>query len=159
MIVQRLIEPRQDRMEAFHRRLHIQRIPQKTELLPTIVKQQTQRNWLRLLQITHSQWIYRNISLHDKSNGYLRNKTAEDLAEEIHKLAKLQLEDVPTESMFLLEVDSGNLTKEHVETRAYWVVAVRAAMKAKAAQSARAASKKGQSKRRVLGKISSRFSL
>ena len=52
----------------------------------------------RILQITHSQWIYRNISLHDKSNGYLRNKTAEELAEEIHRLAKLQLEDLPTES-------------------------------------------------------------
>ena len=99
-----------------------------------------------MLQITHSQWIYRNISLHDKSNGYLRNKTAEDLAEEIHRLAELQPEDVPTESMFLLEVDSGNLTKEHVETQAYWVVAVRAARKAKAAQSARAASEKQQSK-------------
>jgi hypothetical protein len=36
---------------------------------------------------------------------------------------------------------------------------VRAARKAKAAQSARAASKKGQSKRRVLGKISSRLNL
>ena len=57
--------------------------------------------------------------LHDKSNGYLRNKTAEDLAEEIHRLAELQPEDVPTERMFLLEVDSGKLSKEHVETQAY----------------------------------------
>ena len=113
-----------------------------------------------MLQITHSQWIYRNNSLHDKSNGYLRNKTAEDLAEEIHRLAELQPEDVPTESMFLLEVDSGKLTKEHVvETQAYWVVAVRAARKAKAAQSARAASEKQRSKRRGSGKMSSRANL
>jgi ADP-glucose pyrophosphorylase len=88
----------------------------------------------RILQITHSQWIYRNISLHDKSNGYLRNKTAEELAEEIHRLAELQPEDVPTESKFLLEIDSGKLIKEHVETQAYWVIAVKAARKAKAAQ-------------------------
>ena len=88
----------------------------------------------RILQITHSQWIYRNISLHDKSNGYLRNKTAEELAEEIHRLAKLQPEDLPTESKFLLEIDSGKLIKEHVETQAYWVIAVKAARKAKAAQ-------------------------
>jgi hypothetical protein len=71
----------------------------------------------RILQITHSQWIYRNILLHDKSKGYLRNKTAEELAENIHRLAELQPEDVPTESKFLLEIDSGKLIKEHVETR------------------------------------------
>jgi hypothetical protein len=34
--------------------------------------------------------------------------------------------------MFLLEIDSGKLTKEHVETQAYWVIAVKAARKAKA---------------------------
>jgi hypothetical protein len=86
--------------------------------------------------------IYRNILHHNRTNGYLQNKTVEDLAEEIHRLAELQPEDVPAESIFLLEVDSGQLTKEHVETQASWVEAVRAARKAKAAQSAKAASEK-----------------
>ena len=113
----------------------------------------------RMLQITHSQWIYRNISLHDKSNGYLRNKTAAELADEIHRLAELQPEDVPTESKFLLEIDSGKLIKEHVETQAYWVIAVKAARKAKAAQSARSASDKRRAKRKTLGKTSSRLNL
>ena len=71
--------------------------------------------------ISNAQWIYRNISLHDRSNGYLRNKTAEDLAEEIHRLVELQPEDVTAESTFLLEMDAGKLTKEHIETQAYWV--------------------------------------
>jgi hypothetical protein len=36
-------------------------------------------NWTKMfiskiLQITHSQWMYRNISLHNKKHGYLRNK-------------------------------------------------------------------------------------
>ena len=113
----------------------------------------------RLLQITHSQWIYRNILLHDKSSRYLRNKTAEELAEEIHRLADLQPEDVPTESMFLLEIDSGKLTNEHVETHAYWVIAVKAARKAKAAQSARSVSEKRREKRKTLGKTSSKLNL
>ena len=113
----------------------------------------------RLLQITHSQWIYRNISLHDRSNGYLRNKTAEDLAEEIHRLVELQPEDVTAESTFLLEMDAGKLTKEHVETQAYWVVAVRAARKAKAEQSAKAAGDKRRMKRKSSGRLSSRANL
>jgi hypothetical protein len=33
-----------------------------------------------ILQITHSQWIYQNISLHDKRQGYLRNKRLEELS-------------------------------------------------------------------------------
>ena len=113
----------------------------------------------RLLQITHSQWIYRNITLHDRTNGYLRNKTAEDLAEEIHRLAELQPEDVPADCIFLLEVDSGKLTKEHVETQAYWVVAMKAARKAKAAQSAKTASEKKRSKRKTSGRLSSKVNL
>jgi len=42
--------------------------------------------------------------------------------------------------MLLLEVDSGKLTKEHVET--HWVIAVKAARNAKASQTARSASEK-----------------
>ena len=61
--------------------------------------------------------------------------------------------------MFLLEVDSGKLTKEHVETQAYWVVAVRAARKAKAAQSAKAASDKRRMKRKSSGRLSSSVNL
>ena len=35
----------------------------------------------KILQLAHSQWIFRNISFHDKKNGYLQNKTAETLAD------------------------------------------------------------------------------
>jgi hypothetical protein len=31
----------------------------------------------KILQITHSQWIYQNILLHDKHQGYLHNKKSE----------------------------------------------------------------------------------
>ena len=101
--------------------------------------------------------IYRNILHHNRTNGYLQNKTVEDLAEEIHRLAELQPEDVPAESIFLLEV--GKLTKEHVETQAYWVVAVKAARRAKAAHSAKTASKKRRSKRKASGRMSRRINL
>jgi hypothetical protein len=37
----------------------------------------------KILQLTHSQWIFRNISFHDKKNGYLRNKTANELLQHI----------------------------------------------------------------------------
>jgi mannose-6-phosphate isomerase class I len=56
----------------------------------------------RILQITHSQWKYRNILLHNKTNGYLHNKKAEELANEIHRLAELEPDDVPTDSHFFI---------------------------------------------------------
>jgi hypothetical protein len=43
----------------------------------------------KLLQITHSQWIYRNISLHNRRQEYLRSKQSEDLLQEITKLSDL----------------------------------------------------------------------
>ncbi len=43
----------------------------------------------KILQITHSQWIYRNISLHNKHQGYLHNKRAEHLLKEIESFADL----------------------------------------------------------------------
>ena len=34
----------------------------------------TQKFISKILQITHSQWIYKNISFHDEEMGYLRRK-------------------------------------------------------------------------------------
>ncbi len=50
-----------------------------------------------ILQITHSQWIYRNISLHNRRQGYMRNnnKQSEDLLQEITKFSDLSPDKVP----------------------------------------------------------------
>jgi len=52
----------------------------------------------KILYITHSQWIFRNFSLHDKRNGYLHKKKAEEIALELESLAGLAPEDVPAKS-------------------------------------------------------------
>ena len=112
----------------------------------------------KLLQITHSQWIYRNISLHDQTNGYLHNKNIKDLSEEIHRLSELEKDEVPKESQFLLEMNLGTLTKQHTETQAYWITAVQAARTATARESALGRRAK-RSRKKHLGKISSRVKL
>jgi hypothetical protein len=55
----------------------------------------------KILHITHSLWIFRNISLHDKRNGYLHKKKLEEIALELKLLAGLASEDVPAESRFI----------------------------------------------------------
>ncbi len=54
----------------------------------------------KILQLTHSKWIYRNISLHDKCHGYLRNKQLESFLQTIAELSDLSPEEVPTIAEF-----------------------------------------------------------
>jgi hypothetical protein len=59
----------------------------------------------KILQITHSQWIFRNIFFHDRKNGYLRNNTADELLEHINSLSEVSPKELPGLSRFLLEIN------------------------------------------------------
>ncbi len=93
----------------------------------------------KILQITHSQWIFRNISFHDRKNGYLRNKTADELLQHINSLSEVSPDKLPESSRFLLEINFLELSKQHLETQRYWTLAVDAALKANALEQARGA--------------------
>lgn len=109
----------------------------------------------KILQITHSQWVLRNISLHNQTNGYLHHKRVRELSEEIYRLSELDNDDISQESRFLLEMNLGTLMGQHTEIQAYWITAVhfaRAAAKRESAMGRRAK----RSRQKHLGKISSR---
>jgi hypothetical protein len=93
----------------------------------------------KILHITHSQWIFRNFSLHDKRHGYLHKKKVEEIALELESLAGLAPEDVPAESRFLLEINFIDLNKSNVEAQQYWILAINAALTAQRCQLARGA--------------------
>jgi hypothetical protein len=93
----------------------------------------------KILQITHSQWIFWNISLHNKTHGYLHNKKANKIMQQINVLSDLASEEVPEDSQFLLEINFSELSSYHLETQKYWTLAVDPALKAKALESARGA--------------------
>jgi hypothetical protein len=84
----------------------------------------------KILQITHSQWIFRNISFHDRKNGYLRNKMVDELLQHINSLSEVSPEEHPKSSRFLLEINFSELSKHHLETQRYWTLAVDVALKA-----------------------------
>ena len=81
----------------------------------------------RVLHITHSQWIYRNYTLHEHSRGYLRLKERVEVLEKIEGLMRLGADEVPQESQYLLEVDFDALATSSHEKQSYWVRAVEAA--------------------------------
>ena len=63
----------------------------------------------KLLNITHGQWMYRNFSLHNKSQGHLQLTQQAEVLSEIATLAASRPEDIPREGRFLLEVEVINL--------------------------------------------------
>jgi hypothetical protein len=55
---------------------------------------------------------------------------------ELESLAGIAPEDVPAESWFLLEINFSKLSKFHIESQKYWILAVNAMLAAKQCQSA-----------------------
>ena len=84
----------------------------------------------RVLHITHSQWIYRNFTLHDRMKGYLRLKDRLLTLADIETLLDTQPHELPKESGFLLEMDLDRLCNSDIEQQKYWVYAMKAARKA-----------------------------
>eukprot|EP00956_Cyclotella_meneghiniana_P027633 scaffold62402_cov42-Cyclotella_meneghiniana.AAC.1 len=82
----------------------------------------------KLLHITHGQWIYRNISKHHATLGFIRKTERRNMLLEIDRLAQLTQEDVPEDSKFLLEIDFSSLRYADTCTQNYWVHAVKAAV-------------------------------
>ena len=86
----------------------------------------------KILQITHSQWIFRNISLHDENLGDLRRKEMKSMIFEAEELAVTSPVNLPKESRFLLEMDGVNDSIKCLSYHDmnYWLGAMRAAIKA-----------------------------
>ena len=84
-----------------------------------------------ILHITHTQWIFRNFMLHDKSMGYLRLKECSEAAIQIDTLMHSRPTSIPADSQFLLEFDTERLLAADTDTQHYWLAAMNAALAAK----------------------------
>ena len=81
----------------------------------------------RILRITHSQWIYRNVCLHDRKEGYLHHYEMEEMKDKAEELAEINAAELPKESRFLLEMDGKESTNRTYNDLDYWIRAVEAA--------------------------------
>ena len=103
----------------------------------------------KLLQNTHSQWIFRNFTLHDKGGGELQQREIKQMREEALKLSRTDPTLLPRESRFLLELDEERYVtgSGHYTDKCYFLSAARAAMCAgrrKAAKGGRCAGAMGK---------------
>jgi hypothetical protein len=95
----------------------------------------TGSDWMKglashLMHASHSQWIFRNFTLHDKQRGYLRLQQRKDLLRELDKLIDTPPDEVPEGSRYLLELDYSDLYNASFERQSYWVLAMKAARRA-----------------------------
>ena len=85
----------------------------------------------QLLDMSHSQWLYRNFSLHHHTLGYLHRLEEKNLRDTARELASLRPEEVPKSSHYLLEIDIDS-EEQSFTSVSYWVLAMKAALAEKA---------------------------
>ena len=84
----------------------------------------------QLLQVTHTQWIYRCMLVHDRTTGVLISAHKADLLKEIKHQLPLGSDDLAEEDRFLLECNIDDITSTSGEAQGYWLLRIQAAREA-----------------------------
>ena len=81
----------------------------------------------KLLTISHKQWLFRNVSLHNKVNGHLKLTHQATVLAEIAQLSTCSPEEIPEECRFLLDFEMTSLDKAPILQQEYWISTMTAA--------------------------------
>ena len=84
----------------------------------------------QLLQVTHTQWIYRCMLVHDRTTGTMITAHKADLLKEIEHQLTLGPEGLAEEDRFLLECNFDDITSTSGELQGYWLLGIQAAREA-----------------------------
>ena len=84
----------------------------------------------QLLQVTHRQWIYRCILVHNCTMGTLINQHKAKLLEEITKQLLMGAESLMEDDKFLLECNLLDIVLTNGKQQEYWLLAIQAAHEA-----------------------------
>ncbi len=81
----------------------------------------------QILQVTHSQWIYQCVLVHDRTTGTLILSHKDKLLKEIDHQLLLGPKGLSEEDQFLLECNFDELTSTAGKQQEYWLLAIQAA--------------------------------
>ena len=82
---------------------------------------------MKLLEITHGQWLYRNVQVHDTVSGLKAEERKEELEREIEHQVMLGGTGLDEQDRYLLEINVGGLDTSSEEDQYYWLLAIQAA--------------------------------
>jgi hypothetical protein len=88
--------------------------------------------------VTHGQWLYRNVHVHDFVSGQNARKRKESLQRELEYQIVLGGDELAEEDQYLLEINLDDLNLSSGEDQVYWLLAFKTARKAWEIQQARA---------------------
>ncbi len=83
-----------------------------------------------LLQITHTQWIYRCVLVHDRNTGVLILTHKAKLLKEIEHQLALGPEELAEEDQFLLKYNLSKIASTTGELQGYWLLGIQVAREA-----------------------------
>ena len=86
---------------------------------------------IKLMEITHGQWLYRNVQVHDSTTGVLATQQKEKLQQLIEDQIELGGEGLDDDDKCLLEINLEDLESTSGETQEYWLLAIQAAREAR----------------------------
>ena len=85
---------------------------------------------VKLLEVTHGQWLYRNVQIHDSVAGTQATLRKEEILREIEDQMELGPEGLLDEDQWMMEVNLGDPETSSGEQEEYWLLAIRAAREA-----------------------------
>ncbi len=85
---------------------------------------------MQLLQVMHTQWIYRCMLVHNRTTGVLISAHKADLLKEIKHQLSLGPDDLAEEDQFLLECNFNDITSTSGEAQGYWLLWIQATREA-----------------------------
>jgi hypothetical protein len=84
----------------------------------------------QLLQVAHTQWIYRCVLVHDRTTEVLISAHKAELLKEIEHQLALGLEGLAEEDRFLLMCNFNDLSSTTGEHQGYWLLGIQASREA-----------------------------
>ncbi len=85
---------------------------------------------IKLLEITHGQWLYRCIQVQDELAGTKATQWKEELQREIERQLEMGADNLHEEDQYLCEINLRDLESSNREKQHYWLLAIQAAREA-----------------------------
>ena len=122
-------------VEFLHGKVSVKLIEIQSRFCCRTATHTTGREWStqlarKLQEMSHSQWLYRNFTLHHKTIGYLRLRKEKEVRRQAEMLLRTNQADITQDCQFLLEIEATLRRDTPMESISYWILAMNGALAA-----------------------------
>ena len=86
---------------------------------------------IQLSEITHGQWLYRNVLVHDRTAGDLVTRCKKEIRRALEDKLEQEEEGLEEDDKFLMEINLDDLGTSSGENQTYWLLTLEAAQDAR----------------------------